>query len=195
MLEVTAEVSKISSKNELMNLLSEHHQALQAKSDQIWLIYETAIGQELVADFNAQKEEWVKRSLLNWHKALNHPATNHWVRWGMLRCQFRHLKGPEKQRAAAADLKACEKIMRDMPDNAMAYQAMARCYLALGDLINADKALGYLEKAWFIAPETAETGELLAKTAKELGKSVIVDSIGYYMLLLEPELATGIFQL
>lgn len=195
MLEAVAEVSKISSKNELMNLLSEHHQALQAKPDQIWLLYETAIGQELVADFNAQKEEWVKRSLLNWNKALNHQAANHWIRWGMLRCQFRHLRGSEKQRVAAADLKACEKIMRDMPDNAMAYQAVARCYLALGDLTNIDKALGYLEKAWFISPDVAETGELLAKTAKELGKSVIVDSVGYYMLLLEPELATGVFQL
>ena len=33
-------------------------------------------------------------------------------------------------------LKACEKILREMPDSAMAYQAMGRCYLAMGDLTN-----------------------------------------------------------
>ena len=195
MLEVTAEVSKISSKNELMNLLSEHHQALQTKPDQIWLLYESAIGQELVAEFNAQKEEWVKRSLLNWHKAINHPSTNHWMRWAMQRCQYKHLKGPDRQRAATTNLKACEKIMREMPDSAMAYQAIGRCYLAMGDLTNTDKALGFLEKSWFLGSDNSETGELLARTAKELGKSVIVDSVGYNMLLLEPELANGVFQL
>ncbi|MDD3145827.1 MAG: tetratricopeptide repeat protein [Candidatus Riflebacteria bacterium] len=195
MLEVTAEVSKISSKNDLMNLLSEHHQALQAKPDQIWLLYETAIGQELAGEYNAGKEEWVKRSLLNWHKAINHPSSNHWVRWAMIRCQFRHLKGQDRQRAAANNLKACEKIMREMPDSAMAFQAIARCYLAMGDLANTDKALTWLEKAWFLASDNAETGELLARTARELGKSVIVDSVGYNMLLLEPELANSIFQL
>ncbi len=195
LLEVTAEVSKISSKNELMNLLSEHHQALQAKPDNIWLLYETAIGQELVGEYNAQKDEWIKRSLLNWHKAINHQACNHWVRWAMMRCQFRNLKGPDRQRAAANNLKACEKIVREMPDNSMAYQAMARCYLAMGDLTNTDKALSWLEKAWFLGCDSSETAELLARTAKELGKSVIVDSVGYNMLLLEPELANGIFQL
>ena len=195
LLEVTAEVSKISSKNELMNLLSEHHQALQARPDNIWLLYETAIGQELVGEYNAQKDEWAKRSLLNWHKAINHQASNHWVRWAMLRCQFRNLKGPDRQRAATSNLKACEKIVREMPDNAMAYQAVARCFLAMGDLANTDKAMTWLEKSWFLGPDSSETGELLARTAKELGKSVIVDSIGYNMLLLEPELANGVFQL
>lgn len=195
MIESVAELSKIASKNELMNLLSEHHQALQSKPDQIWLLYESAIGQELVAEYNAQKEEWVKRSLLNWNKAVNHPGSSHWVRWAMMRCQFRHLKGPDKQRAAATNLKACEKILREMPDNAMAYQAMARCHLAFGDLTNSDKALSFLEKAWFLSTELTETGELLARTAKELGKSVIVDSVGYNMILLEPELANSIFQL
>ena len=194
-IEVTAEISKISSKNELMNLLSEHHQSLQSKPDQIWLLYETAIAQELLADYTAQKEEWVKKSLLNWHKAVNHANSNHWVRWAMLRCQFSHLKAADKQRAAVANLKACEKILREMPDNAMAYQAMARCHLAFGDLTNSDKALSYLEKSWFISNENYETAELLAKTARELGKSVIVDSIGYNMILLEAELATTIFQL
>jgi predicted Zn-dependent protease len=178
-----------------MNMLSEHHQALQSKTDQIWLLYETALGQELLAEYTAQKDEWVKKALLNWHKATSHSDSNHWVRWGMLRCQFKHLKGVDRQRAAANNLKACEKILREMPDNALALQAVARCYLAYGDLTNSDKALGFLEKSWFLSTEYSETGELLAKTAKELGKSVIVDAIGYNMILLEPELATTIFQL
>jgi len=194
-IEMTAELSKSGSKNELMNMLSEHHQALQSKSDQIWLLYETALGQELLAEYTAQKDEWVKKSLLNWHKAAGHDDSNHWVRWGMLRCQFKHLKGADRQRAAATNLKACEKILREMPDSAMALQAVARCYLAYGDLTNSDKALGYLEKSWFLSTEYSETAELLAKTAKELGKSVIVDAIGYNMILLEPELATTVFQL
>lgn len=194
-IEMTAELSKSGSKNELLNMLSDHHQALQSKTDQIWLLYETAIGQELLAEYTAQKEEWVKKSLLNWHKAANHSETNHWIRWAMLRCQFAHLKGADKQRAAANNLKACEKILREMPDNTLAFQAIARCYLAFGDLTNSDKALGFLEKAWFLSTEYSETAELLAKTARELGKSVIVDAIGYNMILLEPELATTMFQL
>ncbi len=194
-IETAAEISKSSSKNELMNMLSDHHQAMQSKSDQIWLLFETALGQELLADFTAQKDEWVKKSMLNWHKAANHSDTNHWVRWAMLRCQFRHLKGPDRQRAAASNLKVCEKILREMPDNAMAFEAVARCHLAFGDLTNTDKALGYLEKSWFLSKENSETAELIARTARELGKSVIVDSIGYNMILLEPELATTMFQL
>ncbi|MBU1106516.1 MAG: tetratricopeptide repeat protein [Candidatus Riflebacteria bacterium] len=194
-IEMTAELSKSGSKNELMNLLSEHHQTMQGKTDQIWLLYETALGQELLAEYTAQKEEWVKKSLLNWHKAANHSDCNHWIRWGMLRCQLKHLKNADKQRAAVSNLKACEKILREMPDNTLAFQAVARCYLAFGDLTNSDKALGFLEKSWFLSTEYSETGELLARTARELGKSVIVDAIGYNMILLEPELATTMFQL
>lgn len=194
-IEMIAEISKNSSKNELMNMLSDHHQALQSRADQIWLLYETAIGQELLAEYTAQKEEWVKKALLTWHKAASHSESNHWIRWGMLRCQFRHLKGADRQRAAGINLKACEKILREMPDNSLALQAVARCYLAYGDLTNCDKALGFLEKSWFLSTDYSETAKLLAKTAKELGKSVIVDAIGYNMILLEPELATTMFQL
>jgi len=194
-IDMAAEISKSSSKNELMNMLAEHHQSLQTKPDQIWLLYEAALAQEHLADFTAQKDEWIKKALLNWHKAANHADTNHWVRWTMLRCQFRNLKNADLQRAASNNLKACEKILREMPDNYMALAAVARCYLAFGDLTNADKALGFYEKAWFLSKENTEVGEMLARTAKELGKSVIVDSVGYNMILLEPELASPIFQL
>lgn len=194
-IEMTAEISKSGGKNELMNTLSEHNQAMQSRPDQVWLLFETALGQELVAEYTAQKEEWVKKSLLNWHKAANHSDTNHWVRWAMLRCQFRNLQGVDRQRAAANNLKACEKILREVPDNAMAFEAVARCHLAFGDLTNTDKALDFLEKAWFLSKENSEIADLIARTARELGKSVIVDSIGYNMILLEPELATIMFQL
>jgi len=46
-----------------------------------------------------------------------------------------------------------------------------------------------------LAPDDAEICLLAAKTAKILGKSVIVDAMGYNMILLEPELAIKIFQL
>lgn len=193
--QMNAELSKMSSKNELMNMLSDHTQTLQSKPDQVWVLYETALAQQYLAEFSTQKEEWVKKSLLNWHKAANHQHSNHWVRWGMLEAQFSFLKSVEKQRAAATNLKACEKIMREMPDNSLAYRATGCCYLAFSDLTNTDKALKYFEKAWFLNCEYSETGLLLAKTAKELGKSVIVDEVGYNMILLEPELALGIFQL
>ncbi|NLV94809.1 MAG: hypothetical protein GX031_09725, partial [Candidatus Riflebacteria bacterium] len=63
------------------------------------------------------------------------------------------------------------------------------------DITHTDKALGFIEKARFLAPDDAEICLLSAKTAKILGKSVIVDAMGYNMILLEPELAIKIFQL
>jgi tetratricopeptide (TPR) repeat protein len=194
-IEMTAEISKDGGKNELMNLLSEHRQRLQEKSEQVWLLYETALAQQYLADFSPQPEEWRKKSLLNWHKGVNHLHSNHWVRWGMLDAQFKFLKNVDKQRAASTNLKACEKILREMPDNSLAYRAVAQCYLAFDDLTNTDKALKYLDRAWFLSKEHSDTGIMLAKTAKELGKSVIVDAVGYNMILLEPELSISIFQL
>ena len=81
-----------------------------------------------------------------------------------------------------------------MPDYSGSYTAMARCLLAFNDLTNNDKALDYLEKAWFLDESSAETGEMLAETAKGLGKSVMVDVVGYNVILSEPELAGCIFK-
>ena len=64
----------------------------------------------------------------------------------------------------------------------------------LNDLTNNDKALDYLEKAWFLDQSSSETGEMLAETAKGLGKSVMVDVVGYNVILSEPEVSTGIFK-
>ena len=192
--EMTAELSKVSSKNELMNMLSDNFKAIQNGDRSIWPLYETAIGQNLVADNSTQQEEWIKKSMLSWHKAATHPESNHWIRWGMLDCQLSRLKGNDKHKAAIMNLKACEKLLREMPDSDLAYQAVARCHLAMDDLVNKDKALEYLEKAWFLQPKNILTARLYAKTAKELGKSVILDSVSHYMILLEPELTLSLLQ-
>ncbi|MGM0598442.1 MAG: tetratricopeptide repeat protein [Candidatus Rifleibacteriota bacterium] len=195
LIEMIGEISNSSSKNELLNYLSELNQNIQSKADQVWLLYETALVQQFLAEHSAQSDEWRKKSLLSWHKAANHLRTNHWVRWGLLEAQFKFLTGVEKQRAAANNLKACEKILREIPDNSLAQKATGQCYLAFGDLVNTDKALNHLEKAWFLSHQYSDTGFLLAKTGKELGRSVVVDAVGYNMILLEPEIAQSIFQL
>jgi len=195
LIEMIGEISNSSSKNELLNYLSELNRNIQSKADQVWLLYETALVQQYLAEHSAQSEEWRKKSLLSWHKAANHLKTNHWVRWGLLEAQFKFLTGVDKQRAAANNLKICEKILREIPDNSLAQKAIGQCYLAFGDLVNTDKALNHLEKAWFLSHQYSDTGFLLAKTGKELGKSVVVDAVAYNMILLEPEIAQSIFQL
>ena len=194
-IEMTAKISEAGSKNELMNFLSDHHNSLQNKPDQIWLLYETAIAQELMAHSSPQKDEWTKKALLNWHKAVNHPQSNHWIRWGMTNCQIKNLKGPDLRRAINNNLKECEKVLREMPDTARAYYEVANCHLAYGDLTQTDAAFKYLEKAYFLNPNDAEISFGFAKTSKTLGKSVLVDGVGYNMILLEPELALSIFQI
>ena len=195
LLETITEISKNSSKNELLNLLSEHFQKMQKNPENIWLLYETAIGQELAGNFALNSDEWIKRALLTWNKAANHPAANNWVKWGMAMCQIKNLTGIDKMKAANNNLKICEKILLETPNNPIAYMAVAYCHLANSDITHTDKALGFIEKARFLAPDDAEICLLSAKTAKILGKSVIVDAMGYNMILLEPELAIKIFQL
>ena len=81
-----------------------------------------------------------------------------------------------------------------MPYYSGGYVAMAKCLLAFNDLTNNDKALDFLLRAWFIEQSSLKTGEMLAKTAKELGKSVIVDVVGYNVILSEPEVVNNIFK-
>ena len=77
----------------------------------------------------------------------------------------------------------------------MAYVALAKCHLAHNDLSRNETALGYLEKAWFLAPNNADISLLAAQTAKSIGKSALVNAIGYNMALCEPETANAIFKL
>ena len=81
-----------------------------------------------------------------------------------------------------------------MPDYSGGYVAMAKCLLAFNDLTNNNKALDYLKRAWFLNNTSVETGKLLAETAKSLGKSDIVDVVGYNVVLSEPEIANTIFK-
>lgn len=192
--EMTASIQSQTGKNELTRLLSEAHKNTIASGGSVWPIFESAIGQDLASREGELSEEWLKRSLLSWRKAEDHPATNYWVLWEMTRCRLKNAKGSEKTRVANSLKKLIEKNIREMPDYSGSYVAMARCLLAFNDLTNNDKALDYLEKAWFLDQSSAETGEMLAETAKGLGKSVLVDVVGYNVILSEPEIAGYIFK-
>ena len=192
--EMTAFLQSKTGKNELTMLLSDAHKNTIASGGSVWPIYESAIGQELAGREGELSEEWLKRSLLSWRKAEDHPDTNYWVLWEMTRCRLKNAKGAEKTRVANSLKKLIEKNLREMPDFSGGYAAMARCLLAFNDLTNNDKALDYLEKAWFLDQSSAETGEMLAETAKGLGKSVMVDVVGYNVILSEPEIASCIFK-
>lgn len=193
-LETLAEISKNSSKNELLNYLSELFQKMRKDNENIWLHFDTAVGQELAAQFGTQPEEWVKRALLSWNKAYTHANANVWVKLRMVECQLRHLTGKDRLRAINNNIKICEKVLFETPNNPIAYKGMGLCHLAYNELSHNDLALEFLLKAWFLAPEDGEINLLLAQAAKGVGKSVIVDGIGYNMLLLEPELGNSIFQ-
>ncbi len=192
--EMTAFIQDKTGKNELTMLLSDAHKNIISSGGSVWPIYETAIGQELASRSGDLSDEWLKRSMLTWRKAEDHPDTNYWVLWEMTRSRLKNAKGAEKTRVANSLKKLIEKNLREMPDYAGSYVAMARCLLAFNDLTNNDKALDYLQKAWFLDQSSAETGEMFAETAKSLGKSVLVDVVGYNVILSEPEIATNIFK-
>ena len=192
--EMIAFIQNKTGKNELTMMLSEAHKNIISSGGSVWPIYESAIGQELASRGGDLSDEWLKRSMLSWRKAEDHPDTNSYVLWNMTRCWLRNAKGAEKTRAANSLKKLIEKNIREMPDCSESYVAMARCLLAFNDLTNNDKALDYLEKAWFLDQSSVETAEMLAETAKSLGKSVFVDVVGYNVILSEPEISTGIFK-
>ena len=193
--EMTAMLQQESGKNELTVLLSDAHKNIIAKGNSAWAVFETAIGQEMASRMGNLSSEWLKRSMLSWHKAETFIDNNPWILWEMIRCQLRNLNGTDKQRRANVLMKLMSKNLREMPDSAEAWAAMARCHLAFNDLTNLDKALHYLLKAWFIDSSSAEIGTMLAETAKGVGKSVMVDVVGYNVVLSEPELANSIFKL
>ena len=192
--EMTAMLQTQTGKSELTQLLSDASKRMLASSTSVWPVFETAIGQEMASHQGNLSDEWLKRASLNWRKAEAHPDTNQWVIWEMVRCQLKNLKGIEKQRMAKSLLAISEKNIHEMPDQALAWATMARCCLGFNDLTNKDKALNYLCKAWFIDSSYVEIGEMLAETAKGLGKSVMVDLVGYNVILSEPELANNIFR-
>jgi tetratricopeptide (TPR) repeat protein len=193
-LETLAESSKEGSKNHLLSYLSELFQKMRKDSDNLWLYFDTGVGQELAARLGSQPDEWVKRALMTWNKAYTLPNANAWVKLGMIECQLRHLAGKDRLKSINNNIKICEKVLFETPNNPIAYKVMGLCHLAYNDLTHNDLALEFLLKAWFLEPEDCEINLLLAQTAKTVGKSVIVDGIGYNMLLLEPELGSSIFQ-
>ncbi len=192
--EAVANIQSKTGKNDLIKLLSELHKEIQSKPNSIWPIYETAIGQEFAYKFGEKGNEWQKRSLLSWRKAESHSNFNHWGLWEMTRSLLDNSQGNEKVKLATSLKKLIEKNIREMPDSFGGYLTMARCLLAYNDLTINEKALDYLKKSWYLNQFSVETGELLAETAKSLGKSDIVDVVGYNVVLSEPEIANTIFK-
>lgn len=193
--ETTALLQNETGKNQLTLLLSEAHKQIVANAgSSIWAVYESAIGQEMASRSGNLSSEWLKRSMLNWHKAESSNDVNHWVIDGMIRCRLKNLTGIDKVKIAASLKKIGERNLREMPDWAGSYLALARCYLAFNDLTNMDKGLDFLKKAWFIDQSSTEVGKILAETAKNLGKSLIVDVVGYNVILSEPEIANDVFK-
>ena len=192
--ETTALLQNKSGKDELTKLLSEAHKNIVANQGSVWPIYETAIGQEMASKRKELSDEWKKRSMLSWRKAESHADFNSWVLWEMTRSLLENAQGSEKTKVANSLKKLIEKNVREAPDASGAYLAMARYLLSFNDLTNTDKALDYLKKAWFLDQHSVEIGELLAQTAKNLGKSLIVDVVGYNVVLSEPEIVNTIFK-
>ncbi len=192
-IETTANLQNKTGKNELTLLLSQINKNKIENNNSIWPLYEMAIAQEMAAQKGELQEEWLKRSVLSWRRAESHPNFNSWALWEMIRCRLDNSQGIEKTQLATSFKKLIEKNIREMPDCSNAYLSMARCLLAFNELTNNDKALEYLKKAWFINQSSVEIGELLAKTAKSIGKSELVDVVGYNVVLSEPEIANCIF--
>lgn len=193
--EMTAFLQGETRKNQLNMLISECHRKSMTQPSDIWPIYEMALAQEMASQTeNNLSKEWQKRSMISWHKAESHTELNQWVTENLVRCQLKNLSGIEKVKMANSLKKLCEKTIREAPDSAESYLAMARCYLTFNDLTNKDNALNYLMRAWFLDNSIIEISELLAETAKSLGKSDIVDVIGYNVILSEPEISNSVFK-
>ena len=192
--ETTANIQKKPGTNELIKFLSESHKSIQASHNSIWPIYETAIGQEFAFKRGEAGNEWMKRSTLSWRKAESHPNFNYWVLWEMTRSLIENSQESEKKKLAASLKKLIDKNLREMPDSFGSYLTMGRYLSTFNDLTMKEKALDYFEKAYFLNNKSVEIGELVAKTAKDLGKSYIVDVVGYNVVLSEPEIANSIFK-
>ena len=193
--EMTARLQNETGKNQLNMLMSRCNREHIDNPESIWPIYESALAQELASKKDSTlSKEWQKRSMLSWRKAEDCSELNSWVVDEMVRCMLDGLTGTDRVKKATSLKKTCEKTMRVALDVAESYLSTARCFLAFNDLTNKDNALNYLERAWFLDDSRIETGELLAETAKYLGKSHIVDVVGYNVILSEPEIANAVFK-
>ncbi|NLM16445.1 MAG: tetratricopeptide repeat protein [Candidatus Riflebacteria bacterium] len=174
---------------ELKEMLTQNLKELQRPEVSIWTVYETAIAQELLASEDANPENSIKRALLTWQRAALHKDTNIWVTAAMSECQFRHVQDAQRESVIKRAVKAALSASADAPDSALAKLVLAQALLAFGDPMNDEKALKYLKQAWFLDRNLTDAGILLAKTARARGQTLIVDSVMYNVLLLEPELS------
>ncbi|NLI75932.1 MAG: tetratricopeptide repeat protein [Candidatus Riflebacteria bacterium] len=186
--EMLGKETETANKNELMDFLAGCQDRLAKEKTQPWLFFEMAWAQALVARRSPQREEWAKRALLTWNKGNALPDPLPWLRWGMMQTQLEFLKGADRLRALQANMKTCEKIVREQPDLAWAHFHLGLCHLGFEDLAQTDQALKHFETAAFLEPQSAEMTVQLGRTYRQLGKPGRVDGVRYHLLLLEPEL-------
>lgn len=188
LIEAMAAEVELGGKNELMDLINSCQETLRSEPQQFQALFDLAWAQTMVARKSAQREEWIRRALLTWNKLAALPDAPVWARWGLLEIQLEFQRGQERHRSLQVNLKACEKITREHPDNPWAHHYLGVAHLGFDDLTQTDRAAEHLETASFLAPENAETILLLARAYRALGKSARVDAMKQVMLLLEPEL-------
>ncbi|RCK78653.1 MAG: TPR domain protein, putative component of TonB system [Candidatus Ozemobacter sibiricus] len=191
-IEMMAKESEGGSRNELMDFLAECQNRSPQEKAQPWTLYEMAWAQTLVARRSPQRDEWAKRALLTWHKGVALPDAPSWLRWGLMQTQLEFLKGADRMRALQQNLKACEKIVRERPDQAWAHYHLGLCLLGFDDLAQTEQALKHLETAAFLQPAGADLLALLGRVYRQLGKPRRVDDVRYHLLLLEPEILHGL---
>ncbi len=189
--EMMGKESEGGARNELMDFLAECQNRTTQEKAHPWTLYEMAWAQTLVARRSPQRDEWAKRALLTWHKGAALPEAPSWLRWGLMQTQLEFLKGADRMRALQQNLKACEKIVRERPDQAWAHFHLGICLLGFDDLAQTEQALKHLETASFLQPAGADLLALLGKVYRQLGKPRRVDDVRYHLLLLEPEILHG----
>jgi tetratricopeptide (TPR) repeat protein len=173
----------------LNDFLMSRQNDLRKESNPTWTFFEIGWAQMFLARRGNDRDEWAKKALLTWNKAVSAPEVSPWTRWGLLEAQIEFLRGAEKVRALNQQLKICEKIARELPELAFSHSYLGLCYLGFEDLAQTDRAVKYLETAVFLDPRHPELWFLLGRAYRSIGKSSRVDAVKNNMLLLEPETA------
>ncbi|MBF0409594.1 MAG: tetratricopeptide repeat protein [Candidatus Riflebacteria bacterium] len=179
-------------KSELGDLINSLQDKLRTDSDKQLVLHDLAWAQTLMARRSPQKDEWQKRALLTWNKALALSEPSPWIRWSAMETQTESLRGTERLKSIQANLRNCEKIAREHPDMPHAHYYLGLAHLAFEDLTQTDRASGHFETAAFLNPEFVECWQALGQCYRTLGKSARLDGIKLSVILSEPELLVKI---
>ncbi|MBF0543715.1 MAG: tetratricopeptide repeat protein [Candidatus Riflebacteria bacterium] len=175
-------------KSELPDFINALQEKLRTDSGKQMVLHDLALAQRLMASRSPQKEEWLKRSLLTWNKAVALADSSPWTKWGLMEAQFETLKGPERVKSVQANLRVCEKLAREFPDIPHSHFFLGLAFLAFEDLTQTDRAVHHLEVSTFLNPDFVEGWQILGQSYRAIGKSSKVDVIKQNVILLEPEL-------